>query len=654
MFFLNLSVGEFLGLLGALGGLVTALYFLDRTRRKKVVSTLRFWTPAHSAEQQQSRRRVNDPWSLMLQLLGLLLLLLAAAELEWGARARLGRDHVLLLDTSAWSGDAAAGARGSVLDREKVLAGQYLAAIPANDRVMVVWADGLTTPVTPFTANRAELRKALAEATSGFSALNLEQALSFATQAQTWSNGRRGEIVYVGARMVGDEMNNFSKPANLRVLTVEANRENAGIRSLSVKRGEHEANSWQASVTLKNYSASSRPVLLQTQFAGTQFSPRTLVLKPREETAVVYDFITHSSGSLIARIETGDSLASDNRAALQLPRSGPFRITVFTDRPETLRPLFAANWRLDVKYLRPDEYASASNAAKANADLVVIDRFAPSAEPQAASLWLLPIKGASPVTVKKLLNDVPITDWHGETALGEGLHAKEARLRNAEIFETVEGDTAVASVAAGPVVVARAATASRPKMAVVGFDPLSPELKYEITTPLLFANLLHWLSPESFRTLELSAASVGGASVTLDPSEHVEHIRVTDAQGTPIPFTVRSHALQFFASRPTIAHIVSDDRERVLSLTLPDVAEKEWSPTEVTRDLPPISGFLPNTVDLWKWLALAGALCLLAEWILFGQQRSFRFGKKAATGRGAAGSPSAAPQPGSKPKMMAS
>ena len=81
---------------------------------------MRFWTPAHSAEQQQSRRRVNDPWSLLLQLLGLLLLLLAAAELEWGARARLGRDHVLLLDTSAWSSDAAAGrASASVLDREK-------------------------------------------------------------------------------------------------------------------------------------------------------------------------------------------------------------------------------------------------------------------------------------------------------------------------------------------------------------------------------------------------------------------------------------------------------------------------------------------------------------------------------------------------------
>jgi hypothetical protein len=338
---------------------------------------------------------------------------------------------------------------------------------------------------------------------------------------------------------------------------------------------------------------------------------------------------------------------------------------VFTDRKDTLRPLFAANSRLNVEYLRPEEYpAAASNASgnstsgNLNADLVVIDRFAPRAMPQAASLWIMPAKGTSPLPVKTQVNDVAITNWHGETALGAGLHAKEAKLHNAEIFETFAGDTAVASVAAGPVVVARAATATRPKTAVVGFDPLSPELKFEITTPLLFANLLHWLSPESFRTIELSAGSVGGASVTLDPSERAESIRVTDGQGVPVPFTVRSHALQFFASRPTIAHVVSDDRERVLSLTLPDVAEKEWSPpAEVTRDLPPMSGFLPNAVDLWKWLALAGALCLLAEWILFGQQRSFRFGKKAVAGQGSAGPANSSrsnSQSSSQTKVMAS
>ncbi len=653
MFFLNLSAGEFIALLGALGGLVTALYFLDRTRRKKVVSTLRFWTPAHTAEQQQSRRRVNDPWSLLLQLAGLLLLLLAIAELEWGARERLGSDHVLLLDSSAWSADAAVGSRESVLQREKVLAGRYLAAIPSSDRVMLVRVDGLTTPLTPFTTNRAELRNAVADVKSSFSALNLEQALSFAKQAQTWSNGRNGEIVYIGAKMVEDDTSHLSKPTNLRVIAVEADRQNAGIRSLSVKRGEHEANSWQASVVVKNYSNSVRPIRLQTQFAGTQFAPRAITLNPGEESAVPYEFVTHTAGQLKAQIETEDSLANDNTATLQLPRSGSFRVAVFTDRTETLRPLFAANWRLNVAYFSPAEYRT----SKTDADLVVIDHFPVNTAPRVASLWILPVKGESPLPVKTTVSDAVITNWHGETALGAGLHAKEARLTSAEVFETFDGDTAVASVAQGPVVIARAATAAHPKMALVGFDPLSPALKFEVTTPLLFANLLHWLSPESFRTFELSAGSVGAASVTLDPSERAERIRVTDGQGVAVPFTVRSRALQFFASRPTIAHVVSDDRERILSLTLPAVAEQQWTPApEVVQDVPAASGMLPSAVDLWKWLAVAGALCLLAEWVFFGRQRSFSFGRRSAgvAGGAAPAGASHSSQATGKPKVMAS
>ena len=115
MFFLNLSMGEFLTLLSAVGGLVTALYLLDKSKKKKMVSTLRFWAPARTAEELQSRRRMREPWSLLLQLLGLILLLLAIAQLQWGGKRWRGRDDVLLLDTSAWS------AEGTVLAEEKRL-----------------------------------------------------------------------------------------------------------------------------------------------------------------------------------------------------------------------------------------------------------------------------------------------------------------------------------------------------------------------------------------------------------------------------------------------------------------------------------------------------------------------------------------------------
>src|SRR5947209_10221143 len=201
MFFLNLTAGEFITLLGALGGVITALYLLDRSKRKKVVSTLRFWVGARTAQEEQSRKRMREPWSLILQLLSLLLLLLAIAQLQWGTRERKGRDHVFLIDTSSWAGAATGGV--TVLALEAAAARGYLRSLAPRDRVMIVRVDALATPGTSFTPDRRQLIAALNETQPGYSALNIAAALLFARQAQDWSGGRKGEIVYFGPQLLG-------------------------------------------------------------------------------------------------------------------------------------------------------------------------------------------------------------------------------------------------------------------------------------------------------------------------------------------------------------------------------------------------------------------------------------------------------------------
>ncbi len=616
MFFLNLTAGEFLALFGALGGLITALYLLDRTKRKKLVSTLRFWTPALTAEEQQSRKRMREPLSLLLQLVSLLLLLLAIAQLQWGTRERMGRDHVLLLDTSSWSAERLA--QGTLLDREKMFARRYLASLPSRDRLLLARVDALATPITSFTSDRAQLLNGLDESTPGFSALNIEQALSFARQAQSWSGGGQGEIVYIGPKLIDDSISVPAKLSNLRTIPVGVNRENCGIRRIGVKRSEEDANSWQATVTLKNYGSRRRTVRLKTQFAGTVFAPRAFTMAPGEETAAEYNFTTNTAGQLVAEIEPGDNLASDDRAILQLPRNGLLRVAVYTNRPEVLRPLLESNHRLTVKFFAPAEYVP-----NPSADIAILDRIAPPQPPKIASLWIDPPKENSPLPVKAVVADAVMKTWHSETPLGVGLHAKEASIHTAEVFETFEGDVPVGSIAEGPVVVARPTSAvAKAKIAAIGFDPLNGELKFEVTTPLLFANLLRWLSPDAFRTLDITAGRVGAATVTLDPKERADRIRLTDERGFAVPFTIRDQTLQLFASRPSIVHILSDDRDRVLSLTLPDVAEFEWKPPANTLvGLPAATRFAPSAVDLWEWLALLGALGLFIEWMLFGRQR---------------------------------
>jgi hypothetical protein len=146
-------------------------------------------------------------------------------------------------------------------------------------------------------------------------------------------------------------------------------------------------------------------------------------------------------------------------------------------------------------------------------------------------------------------------------------------------------------------------------------------MRFEVTTPLLFANLLRWLSPEAFRSVDITAGRVGTATVALEKTESAAGLRVIDQRGFTVPFTVRDQTLELFASRPSIVRVLSADRDRVLSLTLPDIGEAEWKPAVgISTGVPSARSFAPTAIDLWQWLAILGGLGLLTEWLLFGRR----------------------------------
>ncbi len=105
------------------------------------------------------------------------------------------------------------------------------------------------------------------------------------------------------------------------------------------------------------------------------------------------------------------------------------------------------------------------------------------------------------------------------------------------------------------------------------------------------------------------------------PLEHVEQaqdLQVRDERGRLMPFSKGPNGLQFFVGSPTAVHVVSPEREQVIKLILPDVADQVWqAPSKAAAGLPTRAMFLPAPVDLWKWLALAGGIGLLGEWLLF-------------------------------------
>jgi hypothetical protein len=613
MFFLNLSLPEFLGLLGSLSGVVVALYLLDRMRKKHTVSTLRFFALSDKPPVLKHRRKLQQPWSLILQLVSLLLLLLAIAQLRLGSPARSSRDHVLILDSSAWM--SARSGQLRLIDQARAAARGYVRALPSSDRVMVVRADVLATPATLFESDRQKVQQAIDQTQPGASPLNIEQALDFARQAQRLHSQQPGEIVFVGAgRVAGDEAALSAPPQNLRFVPIASPTEHAGLRKVGVRRSLSDPDIWEVFITVKNYGATPRSVPLGVQFGGAPVGTHRFELKPGAEENATFRFKTRAAGWLEARLITRDAFQQDDRAVLELPARKLLPVMVYSAEPELLRPIFTSISGVQATFLPPSSYDP-----KINSGIVLLDRFAPPTPPATESIWMEPPQSKSPISVRSTEKNVKLKRWRVDHPLGAGLRAKDLEFPTAELFRVERDDVAIAESDSGALIVARP---GKPKTVVFGFHPVRSGMKYSLTTPLLFANILRWMAPDVFRSWELTAGTVGTVDVELESEADPSTIRVTTEDGKRLPFTAEGRTLRFFAGSPGIVRVLTGDRELVYSLTLPQPGDFVWKPSSGKRGLPGRGPSEPSSTDIWPWLALLGGLGLLADWMLYGRMRT--------------------------------
>jgi hypothetical protein len=619
MYFLNLSLFQFLAVFGSISFVSVALYLLDRSRRKQVVSTLRFWVAAENPVAAARRKRVQQPWSLLLQLAGMALLLLAVAQLRVGAPAQAGRDHVVILETSAWMG-ARSGNR-TLMDLARDRAIRYVRALPSGDRVMLVCADALATPATAFEPDHHKVEMAIRASAPGSTALDLDQAFAFARHIQSQQGRRIGEIAFIGSGRTAahDSGSAQAPPRNLRVIAVPDAIENIGLRKIGLRRSTTEPDLWEIYVSAHNYGAQPRTVAISLNFGSPNPATRTpagsqrVTIQPASDAETTFQYRTASSGMIGVNITPHDAFPADDHADLELPAQPRLNVTVYSNQPELLKPVLSATPRVTAIYRKPSEYRPN------DAGLVILDRFIPPQRPAADSIWIDPPAQGSPIPVRTTVAGVPFGGWDSGHPATEGIRTKDFKLETATVFEAAPTDERIGEVQAGPVIVARP---GKPKIVVLGFDPALSAMRYELATPLLYANLLRWVSPEIFRRWEISGGSVGAVKLEMDQSSAGKDVKVTAEDGSALPFTLRDKTVNFFAGTPGAVRVVAGDREYMYSLTLPELSDSKWTPpASALKGIPFFAPIMDRAADLWPWLAVAGALCLLAEWLLYGRFR---------------------------------
>jgi Ca-activated chloride channel family protein len=619
MNWLALSPVEVAVVWSALAALALWLYLHHRRPQHRRVSTLRFWASVQPIAQPR-RRRLREPWALLAQVLFLLLLILALANLRWGITFE-GRSVVIVLDTSIWSQVRPTGA-SPWIDRERQEALRLLDSLPSGDRVLLLPAEADAPPILPFTTDRGALRRAIAEARTSSGTADIPRALGMGRAAL--SGSRPGLLVYVGPGMLDEQQargldefraamenpeDNRGQPQFLvRLVGGEAPVQNRGITRLSLRRDAAQPDLWHLLTQLKNYGDTKASVVLKLSVSGEPLGQRTISLSPGELANAENEFIWGKGGLLQAEISPSDALDADDRAIVNLPTFRVVRVAVFTGNSPfatDLLTVLSSN-----PYLYTDVVTPAMNV-DVSPDVAIYQGSSLPAQPAFNSIWFLSGHASAashPVRVVGWNSQHPVTRW---------VRTHDVSVRNPALLNMLPTDTILASTEGNPpapLILAREQNGRR--VLIIGFDPHNSNFPLQSAFPLLMAGGIEWMT----HSVDESADSLSTGELDLPGPA----TRITAPSGKDVPFARKGPDVHLLATETGTYRVISPNGETSVAVNAPPL------PTQRMKTTPPETAGVESEPlqqagwNMWRWLVLLGIVALWLEWWLYYSGRENR------------------------------
>lgn len=602
------AVALFLGL----GAAAVWLYLHTRRPQHRRVATLRFWASVQPAVQPR-RRRLLEPWALLAQLLFLLLVIFALANIRWGTTSQ-GRQVVLVLDNSVYSETRAAG-QLSWMEQTRTEAEKVLDSVPAEDPVLLISTEPDAPPLLPFTADRTALRRAIAALQPSSTVADVPRSLE--TGKAALSAAGRGLLVYVGPGMLDERqtqaLDDFRKqteaePGDAAPLQVLVHLiggsgalPNRGITRLSVRRDPDEPNLWHLLTQIKNYDTAKANVKLSLTVNGQSFGQQDIPLTPGELASAESQFSWDEGGIVQAEITPADALEADNRASINLPTLRPTRVALIAKDSPLSNDLFTAvssDPYLQTELVRPG--ASPVNAP----EVAIYESANPPAHLDFNTIWFL--KGSGPVNA----HPQRIAQWNPQHPVTRWVRTHDVGVRNPAALQVLPGDTVLATLegaSAAPVMLAREQDGHR--LVLIGFDPDASNFAQQSAFPLVMAGSIEWMTR---RVQEVSESYAAGELSVPGPAE-----RIVAPSGKNVPFTFDGQDVHLLATETGEYRVVTKNSESQFAVNIPLLPSMRLQATapETAAIAPEL---LPTKAwDVWRWLAILASIALWLEWWLY-------------------------------------
>jgi von Willebrand factor type A domain/Aerotolerance regulator N-terminal len=479
--------------LAGLAPIVIVLYLLKVTRRRQTVSTLFFWQRVVEAQRRHALfHRLRNFFSLLLNLLILLCLILAAAQLSWLGFSRVEGNTFLIIDNRArmQARDAAGRTR---LDVAKQLAGQILSQTNARNPTGLIVLEKEPETVVSLTDDGGELKRGLHGVEPSDTAGKLDDALRLAERILASRPGLNRIL------LLSDEP--ARKPTNgIEFKQIRLTKEfldNVGIVGMEARVLPENPETAEVFVKVANFSQSGKKVKVELAVDQTLFDLKAVDLRSGEARAIIFSGVSglrryaNSRGLIVARIEGQDALSSDNQAYALLPDRSPIRVLLVTRNNWFLENALQADEANVTQILSPLNYRTSLDQAF---DVVVFDRELPPGITLETPGNLLFV-GVSPFP-SAVLSDHPIvveTDPEDPIMRFVDL-SRSTILKAARLPREVPGWTVRSPVASADEPLVISLESSRRRRVIIAFDPINSDLPVRVAFPLLIHNAVAWLA----------------------------------------------------------------------------------------------------------------------------------------------------------------
>jgi hypothetical protein len=562
---------------------VVLLYLRRQKRRTQTVSTLLFWQRAVAAQpHQRFLGRLRQPWSLLLQLLILVLLILAAAQLRIGGTFE-PRSTVVVIDSRArmQAGDAFSKARDAAL--------AIASGAGPGEEVAIIGAEISPAIVSSFSRDPKHLREELNKLTPSDGGGDFSQSVRL---AQNLLRSRPGKT-----RLVAISDRTDPKLIDAEQIAVGKSGSNLAIIASSARPVPSSPQTWEIFTRVANFSDTAETAEISLSLDGRLFDARRLPLEAGATASFVTALPLRDTGKGLVEtvLKSSDAMKLDDRAYTALPVGGKTQVLLITTGNPFLESALKANPAINLEVLAPETW----KPSMANAFAVVaFDGRPPADVPMDSQTGFLFFGGSPSGPAEKVTQtgEVEISDPKSpllrNTNLSSALFPTSLRLpaiggTDWRVDDVVKGP-------AGPLITTLERPGGGLRRAIFSFGVADSDLPLKAAFPILLSNTVQWLAGnEKDASRDIAAGSVLKMEESLAVAQ-----------------TGSSRTLR----KAGFYEVTDKDSTRWVAVNISAPEESDFRLASASGGVK--APMLPMALSLWQWMALAAFALLLAEWWL--------------------------------------